>query len=417
MSKEAPERNLGDQFGDKEQLILDDRGGVEGEDIINEQDIAKAVTDIDQKLDDAKSIFDGPHFDKLQGKRDKLVSRQSAKLAKRVNGVEEKDIQSLTLLADETLEKLSELSTDLEDTIQTLTPFFENRDDLQTVLTIREYKRNSGYHEYLGAQLLSAANVDKENIKGIQAYLKIKVDGKVGPVTINALSKMLDLKDVSVKFGNKNIVAGGDEVNDDGSAVKEVNADGSPVKEDEPKAKEDGPKAKEDTETDRSDLIQDAVTQLQWIFMRAKFQGLPEKIFSEVLINPQVVGDNIVINTGQNNIYTSAITPSAGRGYIDSLVAEARTFVKSNVYGFGHINTEAGLRIKYRGTLELTEYKFDTSGQNVKARPSKTNKDGLVLDVYDQSSDPRTVIGSVKIDQSGCSIVSQTPNHVEGFHD
>jgi hypothetical protein len=179
-------------------------GAAQPGEIVDEQQIAKKITDLEEKID--ASALSPSAKEKLKAK----VRERLAKHHKKLQKFDENSEAELKAFHGIVLASLDKFKDD-EPGVKELFDLSKKKDELAKHIDLKSYKRGSGDWRKIHARLRKAGVLPgtgdgtSEEIKKIQKLLQLsKGDGKVGPETINALSKAFALN-INVSYGKKTI--------------------------------------------------------------------------------------------------------------------------------------------------------------------------------------------------------------------
>jgi|GEM_PF-6226673 len=88
--------------------------------------------------------------------------------------------------------------------IEVLRPFSEHLNGVKKIIALKTYGKGSGDWRRINDQL-AALNISQKDIRKLQEYLKLPVDGKMGPHTMEGLAKLLR-ENLEIKLAKKTTV-------------------------------------------------------------------------------------------------------------------------------------------------------------------------------------------------------------------
>jgi len=171
------------------------------DDIVDETEVNAKFDAIEGKI--KASPVAEKHKETIRGKLGKLVDTWKGK----IDAVGKKAADKLKAVWAKTNEALAKFNErkDVVDIYQTLEPLYDKtgkpKGAIVKSISLTTYRKKSGECDKINKNL-AAAGFPEDKIKPLQGMLGVRVDGKVGPETINAMSAMLGLS-VKVEFADE----------------------------------------------------------------------------------------------------------------------------------------------------------------------------------------------------------------------
>ncbi|MDA1060488.1 MAG: peptidoglycan-binding domain-containing protein [bacterium] len=175
------------------------------QDIIDEKQLATALNTMNTMIqespvsDEYKGVMQKALADLMDGKSEEFRG---------IDGTSQKDLVDLHAKVLGEIQNFTQ-QEDVKLATDTVQLFQDNANDVKATIDLKTYKKGSEHYKVIGTEL-EAVGITEEVIKNLQTIQGLKVDGKCGPKTINAISQMLDLG-VQTEVGDETLYEGAEE--------------------------------------------------------------------------------------------------------------------------------------------------------------------------------------------------------------
>lgn len=167
-------------------------------DIIDEDCVLKEIDGIEKRIQD--SGLSGTYKKKIHQKLSESINEWQ-KSVEQIEADAEAELKRLFQSVQESLAAF-ERQENVRSFFILIEPFFAHKNEIQDILSISSYVRRSGNWKQINHHL-AIFGFNEEKIKNLQKFLKIRVDGKVGPETILAIYEKIYEEPKTIQWSSK----------------------------------------------------------------------------------------------------------------------------------------------------------------------------------------------------------------------